>query len=223
MKGLLIILVLIVAFSKISRMFENGNGKLQMLSVRIPSATFSADTNSSSSLNLLQTRNTDNLHNDDQTITLRPLGDIDDDDLYYAADVIKEFFGYNVVYSSKVPIDRSMYDERGQLNIVSICAELGSCVKTIYITDSLLYDKDGNLLRGFTSGDDRTIVVRGEKRFMQETIIHEMGHSMELTHCNDLTCIMAIDNDAFDSGTFCAKCMQRLVLNGFYLKNTAGH
>jgi predicted Zn-dependent protease len=56
-------------------------------------------------------------------------------------------------------------------------------------------------------------IVRGEKSFLKETIIHELGHTLGLRHCNDLTCIMAVDNDGFDSGTFCDKCSRQIGFN----------
>jgi predicted Zn-dependent protease len=144
------------------------------------------------------------------TIYIRPLGEVDLGDIAFATDVIEDFYGYNVVIQSEVGISPSMLTENGELSSVNTCAELSTSEKTIYITEKELYDINNNLLRGVASGNDQTIIVRGERRFMRETIIHEIGHTLGLKHCNDLTCIMSTNNDAYDSGDFCERCKEKL-------------
>jgi predicted Zn-dependent protease len=65
-------------------------------------------------------------------------------------------------------------------------------------------------LRGYTTLYGKSIFVRSNRSFLKETIIHEIGHTLGLDHCDDLTCIMAINNDTYDSGDFCNKCKSKI-------------
>jgi hypothetical protein len=150
-----------------------------------------------------------------RTICIRSLGTVDDSDLYFARNIIRDKFNFEVLFGSMENIDSIMYDDNGTLNSTLVCSALAAETKTIYITDNLLYDDNGALLRGFTSGDNKTIVVRGEYHFMRETIIHEIGHSLGLKHCQNLTCIMAINNDEYDKGDFCINCSDLLNNNNY--------
>ena len=143
-----------------------------------------------------------------ETVYVRALGDVDSGDLDYASNVIQEFFGYNVEFLPSISITESMFDN-GQMESTSTLVSIKEDRKIVNIVDREIY-QDGKLLRGIASGDKKTVVVRGEKRFMNETIIHEFGHTFGLDHCSDLTCIMAVDNDEFDSGNFCNECKRKM-------------
>ena len=150
-------------------------------------------------------------HRSTPTIYVRALGNVDNSDLVSTSEIIQDFYGFNVVIKSQVDVTSSMLNSSGYLNSMYTCMELDGDVKTIYITENLLYDNNDILLRGTTSGDNNTIVVRGETRFLRETVIHELGHAFGLDHCEDLTCVMAVANDAYDSGDFCNKCKNNIV------------
>jgi len=145
-----------------------------------------------------------------QTVYIRALGDVDNTDLQSAADIVKDFYGYNVKFLPRVEINSYMLTSNGDLNSVNTCSSLYDDDKTIYITDKKLYHPNGDLLRGVASGNNRTVVVRGESSFLRETVIHELGHTFGLGHCDNLSCIMAINNDAYDSGDFCSNCKRKI-------------
>ena len=54
-----------------------------------------------------------------------------------------------------------------------------------------------------------TVIVKGGEH-LQETVIHELGHTLGLVHCDNPKCIMATHNDAEDTGQFCEKCKNQL-------------
>lgn len=142
-------------------------------------------------------------------IIIRKLGNVEDSDITYAINVIKDFYGYNCVVKSGFDITNEMKINGTDdiLNAEKILSEVGYQNKTLFIVDKRIWH-NGQLLRGFT--DKSTVVVRGEKSFLRETIIHELGHTLGLTHCGDKTCIMALNNDEYDSGTFCKKCSRQI-------------
>jgi archaemetzincin len=145
---------------------------------------------------------------DKETVYVRALGDVDSGDLDYAANVIQNFFGYNVIFLPSISITESMI-ENGYMESTNALVSIKEDRKVINIVDRELY-QDGKLLRGIASGDEKTIIVRGEKSFMNETIVHEIGHTFGLDHCSDLTCVMALNNDDFDSGDFCNECKRKM-------------
>ena len=63
----------------------------------------------------------------------------------------------------------------------------------------------GISVRGVSSIMNKLIVVQTDK-FMDKTIIHEVGHTYGLGHCSNLTCVMGIYNDSYDTGKFCENC-----------------
>lgn len=146
-----------------------------------------------------------------ETIVIRPLGHVDYDDLTDAAKIIQDFYGYNTSIQSAVPITEDMYIRNTTeiLNADVCINKLFSREKVLYIVDKQLW-ATGDYLRGYALQNGGTAIVRGDKSFLRETIIHEIGHTLGLGHCSDMSCVMAINNDEYDSGSFCNKCKNKL-------------
>ena len=140
---------------------------------------------------------------------IRSIGYVDQDYLTNAVRIMKEFYGFNCVIRPGLPLTDPMKingtDEI--LNARSITDELKEYPKTIFIVDKKLWWANKEL-RGFTDGS--RVIVRANKSILRETLIHEVGHTLGLSHCEDKTCIMAIHNDEFDSGKFCSKCRNQI-------------
>jgi ACT domain-containing protein len=81
----------------------------------------------------------------------------------------------------------------------------------IFLTNKRIFDSNmRDYVRGYSTGYN--VIVRVGNGFIKETMVHELGHIFSLRHCDDLSCIMAINNDEYDSGTFCNKCKSQLNL-----------
>lgn len=147
-------------------------------------------------------------YNPNKTVIIRGLGYVDKSDLEYASKVVKEFYGYNCVIEYNIVIPNEIYSNSSQSSIEGHEAMVkfkNQSSKTIFITNKGLYK--GTLeLRGYTTTYGNTVIVKNDKTFMKETLIHELGHTLGLYHCDNLTCVMAIYNDKYDSGDFCNKC-----------------
>jgi predicted Zn-dependent protease len=139
------------------------------------------------------------------------LGDYSQSDLVKAKKYVEEFYGFNCVVDGNVPTKPSMYVENSNtLNVTNCLAELSvHGQKTIYVTKEPLYSKQWGMLRGMTHMRGNTVVIKGGEH-LQETVIHELGHTLGLGHCDNKQCIMAIHNDAEDTGQFCSKCKNQL-------------
>ena len=142
------------------------------------------------------------------------LGQYDQSDLVKAKKYVEDFYGFSCVVDGGVATKPSMYIENSNtLNVTQCLAELSvHGQKTIYVTKELLYSKEWGMLRGMTHMRGNTVVVKSGEN-LQETVIHELGHTLGLGHCEDKRCIMAIHNDAEDTGQFCEKCKNTLKNN----------
>jgi hypothetical protein len=148
-------------------------------------------------------------------IIIMPLGEVDEYDLNYASEVISGFFGYQCIISEGINIPETIYGNENEIDAGKLIEEFKyNQNTTIYLTEEKLRT-DNNDLRGYTTLYGKTIVVRSKKEFMRETLIHEIGHTLGLDHCNDMTCVMAINNDAEDSGDFCKKCTKSINRNQY--------
>ena len=190
MKTLLAILVLIVGFSVLKSQKEKN------LSMDYPS-----------------------LSDESNPVLIVGLGEFRKEDLRKSKEILNEVFQLETKISSPKNTENSLY----HLNSDTLVAEkvlnelkVGNR-KVIYITSEPLVSKSSEKLRGMTHLGGSVVVVRGGEH-LRETLIHEIGHTYGLNHCEDLTCIMAIQNDDMDSGEFCRKCKKKL--NN--LKNTNG-
>jgi predicted Zn-dependent protease len=156
-----------------------------------------------------------------QTLVIKSLGDVDSEDLTFASNIVEDFYGYNTSIERGVSITEDMYikNTREILNGDVCIQNLHNPydkVKTLYIVDKRLW-ASGDFLRGYATLNSNTIIVVGNQNTMRETIIHEIGHTLGLSHCSDLGCIMAINNDEYDTGHFCNKCKNKLKSFGYNL------
>jgi len=139
---------------------------------------------------------------------IRALGDVEESDLHDALKYIQEFYHFSCLIQPKVKITKKMKmkgteDMLLAKNALQVLSGYGS---TVFIVDKRLWHISE--CKGYTDGT--TIVVKGDKSIMKETLLHEIGHTLGLRHCDNLSCIMAINNDAEETGKFCRKCRKKV-------------
>lgn len=204
-----------LAFSVVQYMVENKVGFYELLKSKTKKVEFSPNRTYKNPQvevhNHEHTQHVEQKVSYRETIVIRPLGDVDYDDLTDAARIVQDFYGYNTSIQSGVPITEDMYIKNTtEILNADVCIDkLFSREKVLYIVDKKLW-ATGDYLRGYALQNGGTVIVRGEKSFLRETIIHEIGHTLGLGHCSDMSCVMAINNDEYDSGTFCNKCRNQL-------------
>jgi predicted Zn-dependent protease len=144
------------------------------------------------------------------TIYIKGLGDFNSSSLVETKKILESTFGVTCVIDGSEKTKNNMYlDGTSKLEVNRVIRELRGHTKVVFITNESIYNSfSGHNLRGFTQCN--TMVIRTKS--LRETVIHEFGHNLGLGHCEDKTCIMAINNDKEDSGDFCNNCKTKLKL-----------
>ncbi len=150
-------------------------------------------------------------------VVVKSLGETEEHRLVLACQYITDYFGCDCFIQSGENIGEEMKIENTD-DILDCDTTLqllwqnhrNSQYRTIFITDKLLWSK-GQRLRGMTYYGESVILVCASDDFLRETILHEMGHTLNLKHCQDSTCIMSVNNDEWDSGDFCKNCKNYLL------------
>ena len=64
-------------------------------------------------------------------------------------------------------------------------------------------------LRGATYRNADVVIIELNK-FNKKTVLHEIGHTLGLDHCDNLNCLMSIHNDDYEVKDFCNNCKKKL-------------
>lgn len=155
---------------------------------------------------------TEPTNNSNVDFYIRALGDVDQSDLTDVAKCVSDFYGYKceIIEGHELTEDMKINGTESIINGGNAITFLTKYDKTIFVVDKEIWHNKKDM-RGLASGN--TVLIRGNKNTLCETAIHEIGHTLGLGHCDDMTCIMAIYNDEYESGDFCKKCKRQIGFN----------
>ena len=149
--------------------------------------------------------------NPENNILIRGLGVHNPEDLEKISKYVKDFFGYNCKVVKAIPTTSKMYsyDNNSTLEVSQCISEIGPTeTKTIYVTNEDIISEGLNL-RGGTYLNSNIIIIEHTKSD-KKTVIHELGHTLGLDHCDNLNCLMSIHNDDYEVKDFCNNCKKKL-------------
>jgi len=154
-------------------------------------------------------------HHPGDTITLVGLDDISRNVLYEAKQTLEKFYKYKVmVFENNIDLSKKeYYDYKNQIVDCDYFVrnnEFGK--KIIFITTKSMRGDKTPSVRGYTTLNGNTIIVK-YTQYMSTTLKHEVGHTLGLLHCDNISCVMAIYNDEYDSGNFCQSCKLKIKFN----------
>ena len=165
----------------------------------------------------------------DPLISLLPIGKCETEILYSLKEKLK-LFGMPVKLCQQVPIPKGAYNAKRQqyragkfLEIV----EKNQSYRVLGITEKDLYVKKLNFVFGLAQKGGKSAVITTarltfgidflkekdiiiyRKRCLKEAV-HELGHTMGLSHCSGNDCVMFFSNSLLDSDAkskrFCHRC-----------------
>ena len=81
--------------------------------------------------------------------------------------------------------------------------------KTVYVTNESLSVKSK---RGSAKKNGKFIIITNTENNVKKTVLHELGHTLGMDHCNNNKCVMATRNYDLCNGKFCNNCKIKLKL-----------
>ncbi len=148
-------------------------------------------------------------------IDVVPVGNVETDLLEESRDVLEHIYGTDVVLRSSVSIPPDAYDEKHEQyhaeDFIDIATSAGNGDKNIAVTPVDIYYRRRNYVFGLAYLDGKGCVVStnrlrmtadgGELEKPKQTgivedrvrteVVHEIGHTFGLQHCDDETCVMS--------------------------------
>ena len=145
---------------------------------------------------------------EDQVIYISGLGDFNQSDLEFASKEVTKVFGINCEIIDPVKTTSELYsDNTRKLDKEKCASVLRPSNKTIYITNEYFDDEN---ISGISMKNGKLVVASNTCNHLKKTILHELGHTFGMDHCDDNKCIMGTRNIMTCNGEFCNNCKTKL-------------
>jgi hypothetical protein len=145
---------------------------------------------------------------EDQVIYISGLGDFNQSDLEFASKEVTKVFGIKCEIIDPVKTTPELYsDNTKKLDREKCGSVLRPSNKTIYITNEYFDDKN---ISGIAMKNGKLVVASNTCNHLKNTILHELGHTFGMDHCDDNKCIMGTRNIMTCNDEFCNNCKTKL-------------
>ena len=143
-----------------------------------------------------------------ETVYISGLGDFNQSDLEFASKEVTKVFGINCEIIDPVKTTSELYsDNTRKLDKEKCASVLRPSNKTIYITNEYFDDEN---ISGISMKNGKLVVASNTCNHLKKTILHELGHTFGMDHCDDNKCIMGTRNIMTCNGEFCNNCKTKL-------------
>ncbi len=145
---------------------------------------------------------------EDQVIYISGLGDFNQSDLEFASKEVTKVFGIKCEIIDPVKTTPELYsDNTKKLDREKCGSVLRPSNKTIYIKNEYFDDKN---ISGIAMKNGKLVVASNTCNHLKKTILHELGHTFGMDHCDDNKCIMGTRNIMTCNDEFCNNCKTKL-------------
>jgi hypothetical protein len=145
-----------------------------------------------------------------QVIYISGLGDFNQSDLETASKEITDVFGFKCKIIDPIKTTSKLYvTNTNRLDENKCMISLNPKNKTVYVTNESLSVKSK---RGSAKKNGKFIIITNTENNVKKTVLHELGHTLGMDHCNNNKCVMATRNYDLCNGKFCNNCKIKLKL-----------
>ena len=151
---------------------------------------------------------------DGNTIHIRAIGRYDVKSIRKLKRILNEYYLSPVIVD--VPV--SAYYSYDRIDGVECIKKYDSNENTIFITKDRLYSSyDGKRLGGLSEYMGNTLIVVDDNYLnLRRVVIHEIGHTQGLDHCDDNHCYMSTNRDDNEVFYLCKKCKNVYKIMSFF-------
>ena len=146
----------------------------------------------------------------DQVIYISGLGDFNQSDLETASKEITDVFGFKCEIIDPTSTYKELYTSDNKIDVTSCGQLLNHTNKTVYITNEYIYQDE--IVSGAAISNGNFVIVSNNFNSFKKTVLHELGHTFGMDHCNNDKCVMATRNIMTCNGKFCNNCKLKLGL-----------
>ena len=145
-----------------------------------------------------------------ETVYILGLGDFNQADLETASKEITEVFGFKCKIIDPVKTTPELYvTNTNRLDKDKCLTSLNPKNKTVYVKNESLNSKNTS---GSAKKNGKFIIISNTGNHVRKTVLHEMGHTLGMDHCDNNKCVMATRNIMTCNGQFCNNCKTKLGL-----------
>ena len=145
-----------------------------------------------------------------QVIYISGLGDFNQSDLETASKEITDVFGFKCEIIDPTSTYKELYTSDNKIDVTSCGQLLNHTNKTVYITNEYIYQDE--IVSGAAISNGNFVIVSNNFNTFKKTVLHELGHTLGVGHCDDNKCNMATRNRLTCDGEFCDNCKIKLKL-----------
>jgi archaemetzincin len=145
---------------------------------------------------------------DGDTIYIQGLGNYSNSTLRHAKQIVEETYGVPTKIIDPIQLSSDYYIN-GLIDCEKSLEDFDNNQNKILLTDDGCYSVEDNNTIGGLGELYGNIIIVGKNRpnELKRVIIHEIGHNLGLSHCDNSNCVMS-ENRSNDVNTitFCEKC-----------------
>lgn len=166
-------------------------------------------------------KNEKNMLNGD-TIYIQGFGHYNDTELAKSKQIIEEIYGIPTKIITSIKLKKEYYLENS-INVDKCLKDFNDNYNKLLITNDDCYSiYNKTFVLGLSESEGNIIIINGKKiNGLKHVMLHEIGHTSGLNHCDNENCVMTITRvNYFEIFSYCQKCQNNksfIKINKIYM------